>query len=107
MISPTWSPDGKQIAITSRRDGNNEIYSMNADGSQPKRLTNNLNDDFAPAWSPDGTQIAISGNKGGITDLYVVNVASGAVKRTVFSIAKLTRPRPFSLSEKAWPFTLK
>jgi len=36
---------------------NNEIYLMNADGSNPARLTNNPGDDFAPSWSTDGTQI--------------------------------------------------
>ena len=32
---PAWSPDGARIAFTSRRDGNNEIYLMNADGTIP------------------------------------------------------------------------
>lgn len=39
-LTPVWSPDGKRIAFTSTRDGDLEIYVMNADGSNQKRLTN-------------------------------------------------------------------
>lgn len=49
---------GGQIAFVSTRDGNGEIYVMNADGSNPQRLTNWRQWDGYPAWSPDGTQIA-------------------------------------------------
>ena len=49
---PTWSPDGKRIAFESFRDGNMEIYVMNADGSNQVNLTNNPADDRYPAWSP-------------------------------------------------------
>ncbi len=47
-----------QIAFVSRRDGNPEIYVMNADGKNPRRLTNNPASDYAPSWSPDGKRIA-------------------------------------------------
>jgi TolB protein len=57
---PAWSPDGSKIAFTSRRDGRSEIYVMNADGSNPVRLTYDTLDDGSPAWSPDGTKIAFS-----------------------------------------------
>ena len=47
----------------SKRDGNFEIYSMNADGSGQTRLTNNPAADGFPTWSPDGTRIAfVSGD---------------------------------------------
>ena len=36
---PVWSPDGRMVAFVSRRDGNQEIYVMNADGSRQRRLT--------------------------------------------------------------------
>ena len=49
---------GGRIAFVSTRDGNGEIYVMNADGSNPQRLTHNARWDGSPAWSPDGTQIA-------------------------------------------------
>ena len=45
-----------KIAFRSDRDGNYEIYSMNADGTGQTRLTNNTAFDAVPVWSPDGTQ---------------------------------------------------
>lgn len=47
---------GAKIAFQSNRDGNREIYVMNANGTGQTNLTNNLAEDFAPAWSPDGTR---------------------------------------------------
>ncbi len=55
---PAWSPDGRRIAFESDRDGNDEIYVMNADGSGVTRLTDNDAIDRSPAWSPDGRRIA-------------------------------------------------
>ncbi len=54
---PRYSPDGSKIVFQSGRDGQSEIYVMNADGSGQTRLTNNPALDTAPAWSPDGTKI--------------------------------------------------
>ena len=47
-----WSPDGTKIAFTSQRDGNLEIWVMDADGSNQTRLTNNVYPDEDAAWSP-------------------------------------------------------
>ena len=49
---PAWSSDGSRIAFMSDRDGNWEIYVMNADGSDQARLTDNPADDGIPAWAP-------------------------------------------------------
>jgi len=49
-----------QIAFSSDRDGNDEIYVMDADGKNPRRLTNNSGRDICPAWSPDGQRIALA-----------------------------------------------
>jgi Tol biopolymer transport system component len=55
---PAVSPDGRKIAFVSNRDGNPEIYVINADGTNPVRLTNLPTLEWGPAWSPDGTRIA-------------------------------------------------
>ena len=47
-----------QIAFVSYRDGNPEIYVMDADGKNQRRLTNRFADDDSPSWSPDGKRIA-------------------------------------------------
>ncbi|MBI2919427.1 MAG: PD40 domain-containing protein [Chloroflexi bacterium] len=45
-------PFARLIAFTSDRDGNFEIYVMNADGTDQRRLTNNPAEDVVPAWGP-------------------------------------------------------
>ena len=49
---PRFSPDGRHIAFTSDRDGNDEIYIINVDGTDARNLTQNPARDFRPAWSP-------------------------------------------------------
>ncbi len=56
--SPRWSPSGKTIAFDTTRDGNLEIYSMEADGTLQVNLTNNdKTDDSFASWSNDGKQL--------------------------------------------------
>src|SRR5256714_15455441 len=54
-----------RIAFVSYRDGNSEIYIMNADGSEPTRLTDNPASDVGPRLSPDGERIAFTSNRDG------------------------------------------
>ncbi len=50
-MRPNYSPDGTKIVFASTRDGQSEIYVMNADGSGQTRLTNNGARDWNPAWA--------------------------------------------------------
>jgi Tol biopolymer transport system component len=47
-----WSPDGTTIAFASWRDGNYQIYFMDPDGTNPRRITINASDDMWPSWAP-------------------------------------------------------
>jgi TolB protein len=53
-----WSPDSQRLAFQSNRDGNYEIYMIDADGRNLRQLTFNPGRDMQPAWSPDGQHIA-------------------------------------------------
>ena len=62
-----------RIAFYSDRDGNFEIYVMNADGTRQTRLTNNTEYDWGPTWSPDGNKIAFESYRDGNGEIYVMN----------------------------------
>jgi Tol biopolymer transport system component len=80
--TPGCGTPGK-VAFASSRDGNNEIYLMNPDGSGQVRLTNNPALDYTPAFSPDGTRIAFSSDRDGNQEIYVMNAdGSGQTRLT-------------------------
>jgi Tol biopolymer transport system component len=51
---PRWSPDGSKIAFHSDRNGSQDIYVMDADGSNVVQVTSETSDEVYPEWSPDG-----------------------------------------------------
>jgi Tol biopolymer transport system component len=93
--TPTPTPavgDPRRIAFVSDRDGNNDIFVMNADGSQAVNLTSNPADDNQPAWSPGGTQIAFVSNRTGNNDIFVMNADGSALFNLTRSSAQDSHP---------------
>jgi len=70
-----------KIVFVSDRDGNREIYSMNPDGSNQKRLTQNVAQDSDPAVSPDGTKIAFTSDRDAQQEIYVMNLDGSNQRR--------------------------
>ncbi len=72
-----------KIGFRSDRNGNGEIYVMDADGSDQTRLTTNTEDDERPAWSPDGSQTVFESFRDGNGEIYVMNAdGSGQTRLT-------------------------
>jgi TolB protein len=70
---PVWSPDGKKIAFTSMRDGNYEIYLMNADGGMQVNLSQHKGNDNYATWSPDSRRVAWISNRDGEYAIFVMD----------------------------------
>ncbi|MES2522449.1 MAG: S41 family peptidase [Gemmatimonadota bacterium] len=61
---PRFSPDGKTIAFTSNRTGNNDVYIVPVAGGEPKQLTWFSGEDQAAYWTPDGRELVITSGRG-------------------------------------------
>ena len=86
---PRWSPDGRRTAFESNRDDPDagddhriwNIYVMNADGSDVRRLTNNEASDWGLRWSPDGRRIAFNSNRDDNYEIYVMDADGSNARR--------------------------
>lgn len=85
---PVWSPDGKQIAFASDREGNQDVFLMSATGGAAQRLTTNSASELPSAFTPDGKYVLFSAAiqdpaksalfpSGAMTELYKVPVSGG------------------------------
>lgn len=96
-----WSPKSNAIAFTSSRDGNQEIYVIDADGAGLHRLTNAVGNDANPAFSPKGDRIAFESNRTGRPEIWVMNAdGSDPVRLTNFD-AEAT-PSNVNVAKPTW-----
>jgi Tol biopolymer transport system component len=77
QVTATFGPSRSgpvcgKLAFVSDRDGNDEIYTMNDDGSELTRITTDPATDASPSWSPDCAQIVFASQRTGRWNLYVV-----------------------------------
>lgn len=74
--SPRWSPDGKQIIFASPRDNpqalRNDVFVMDADGTNVRNLTRSPHEDFDPKWSADGSRVVYVSLRNGTSQLFEV-----------------------------------
>jgi len=76
--SPRWSPDGREITFDSRLAGQADIYVINVEGGQPRRLTSDPALDVAPCWSRDGQWIYFSSMRSGARQIWKTPSQGGA-----------------------------
>jgi dipeptidyl aminopeptidase/acylaminoacyl peptidase len=88
--SPTWSPDGRQIAFVRAAGRFPSLFVVNTDGSGLRQVTTGITVED-PEWSPDGSRFAFSGGPG--SDIFVVNAdGSGLRSLTGAEIGNAANP---------------
>jgi eukaryotic-like serine/threonine-protein kinase len=100
---PSWSPDGRHIAIMSNRSGKNQIWSIKPDGSDLRQLT------FAPdgvmsnaKWSPDGSRILYLGGASGDDRMFVFEPAKPWTAQTPQQFSRLVEPGVLFTPSGGW-----
>lgn len=92
ILSPTWSPDGKQVAYVSFENDRPAIYRQNLATAVRERLTNFSGINSSPAWSPDGRYMAMVLSKDGSPDIYVMDLRTRELERMTDHFAIDTEP---------------
>jgi TolB protein len=84
--APGWAPDGKQLAAVLTKDGTSQIYLMNADGSNLRKLTHPSSGaiDTEPFFTPDGQSIYFTSDRGGSPQIYRMAASGGEPTRITF-----------------------
>ena len=114
--TPSWSPDGSKIAYAAVRNVNREdfwnsnldIFVMNADGTQPVRLTEDASLNWVPSWSPDGKRIVFmrqTHDDPTTADIYLMNADGTGLRNLtqtpgVGEFDPSWKPTPFSVSSR-------
>jgi TolB protein len=94
--APAWSPDGRMLAVALSRTGNTQIFSVNANGTGLRRLTQGSSIDTEPYYAPNGQWIYFTSDRGGQPQIYKMSAqgeSAGAAQRVTFNGNYNTSPR--------------
>lgn len=92
LMSPAWSPDGRQLAYVSFQNGQAEIFIMDIYTGQREKLTSYPRHNGAPRFSPDGKTLALVLSKTGSLQVYTLDLASRQLKQITHGRSNNTEP---------------
>ncbi len=92
IMSPAWSPDGKELAYVSFETGRPAIFRQSLVTAKRRQLTDFPGLNGAPSWSPDGSKMALVLSKDGNPEIYTLDLSSGALSRLTRHFAIDTEP---------------
>ena len=93
IMSPSWSPGGKEISYVSFEKKKAQIFTVSVESGQRRLITSFPGINGAPAWSPDGRHLAVVLSKSGTPKIYNIDIATGTMKQLTFGDAIDTEPR--------------
>ena len=92
IISPAWSPDGRELAYVSFESQKAVVYVQDVLSGKRRAVANFRGSNSAPAWSPDGQQLAVTLSRDGSSQLYLMSRDGGNLRRLTDNPAIDTEP---------------
>lgn len=93
QVDPSYSADGSRIAFQSNRSGSTEIWTTDAEGANPDRLTSfNASLTSSPVWCSDGRRIAFDSRASGVSAIYIADVSERVPRKVATSQPNLSAP---------------
>lgn len=92
LLTPTWSPDGQQVAYVSYEAGHAQIYAQDVSTGQRQLLSDFEGGNFAPAYSKDGESMALMSGKTGLPQLYLLSLKDSSVTQLTNEWSITTSP---------------
>lgn len=83
--APSFSPDGRKLAMTLSKDGNAEIYVLDLSSNVMTRITNNYAIDTEACWMPDSRTLLFTSSRSGGPQIYQKSIGGSAAKRVTFN----------------------
>ena len=85
IISPAWSPDGKELAYVSFESQKAVVWVQNLMTGARRQIANFRGSNSAPAWSPDGSTLVVTLSRDGLAQLYAISRNGGTPRRLTIS----------------------
>ncbi|MBQ1761969.1 MAG: Tol-Pal system protein TolB [Aquincola sp.] len=92
IISPAWSPDGRELAYVSFETRKAVVWVQDVSSGQRRQIANFRGSNSAPAWSPDGSQLAVTLSRDGGSQLFLMGRDGGNLRRITNTMAIDTEP---------------
>ena len=92
IISPAWSPDGRELAYVSFENRKAAVWVQEVSSGKRRMVANFRGSNSAPAWSPDGSQLAVTLSRDGGSQIFLIDRNGDNVRRLTTSTAIDTEP---------------